>query len=80
MLPIYVTDDTFEAMHGDLRLDYLPEKTRKSYLDWKNNEYRAGLAPLFRTYLEKIGDDSTLEEHFDHNIEILYEMMLELHK
>jgi imidazolonepropionase-like amidohydrolase len=79
MLPIYVTDDTFEAMHGDPRLDYLPEETRKSYLDWENNEYRAGLAPLFRTYLENIGDDSTLEEHFDRNIEILNEMMLELH-
>ena len=79
MLPIYVTDDTFKALHSDPRLDYLPKKTRKSYLDWENNEYRAGLAPLFRKYLEKIGDDSTLEEHFDHNIEILNEMMLELH-
>jgi hypothetical protein len=79
MLPIYVTDDTFEAMHRDPRLDYLPEETRKSYLDWENNEYRGGLAPLFRTYLENIGDDSTLEEHFGRNIEILSEMMLELH-
>jgi imidazolonepropionase-like amidohydrolase len=42
--------------------------------------YRAGLAPLFRTYLEKIGDDSTLEEHFDRNIEILSKRMLELHE
>jgi imidazolonepropionase-like amidohydrolase len=79
MLPIYVTDDTFEAMHADPRLDYLPKETRKSYLDWQNNEYRAGLAPLFRTYLEKVDDDSTLEEHFGRNIEILSEMMLELH-
>jgi imidazolonepropionase-like amidohydrolase len=79
MLPIYVTDETFEALQSDPRLDYLPEKTRKSYLDWENNEYRAGLAPLFRTYLAKIGDDSTLEEHFERNIGILSETMLELH-
>jgi hypothetical protein len=79
MLPIYVTDETFEALQSDPRLDYLPEKTRKSYLDWQNNEYRAGLAPLFRTYLAKIGDDSTLEEHFERNIGILSETMLELH-
>lgn len=79
MLPIYVTDKTFEVLQSDPRLDYLPARTRTSTLDWKLNEYRAGLAPLFRTYLEKIGDDSTLEAHFGRNIDILSTLLIELH-
>ena len=61
-------DPLFEMLDWDMELD------------WEDNEYRAGLAPLFRTYLGKIGDDSTLEKHFERNIDVLSKMMLELHE
>ena len=79
MLPTYISDERFKALHDDPRLAYLPQRTRDSYLDPDSNEYRAGLAPLFRAFLKRVGDDTPLAAHFDHNIDLLSQMMVELH-
>lgn len=79
MLPAYISDERFEALHLDPRLIYLPQRTRDSYLDPDNNEYRAGLAPLLRAFFERVGDDTPLDAHLDHNIDLLGRLMAELH-
>lgn len=79
MIAVYVSDERFKALHDDPRLVYLPAKTRESYLDWEKNEYRKDLAPLIRSFLDKVDPDTTLTEHFDRNVELLGKLMVELH-
>lgn len=79
MLPVYLDDQGFQALHADPRLAYLPEKTRKGYLDPEKNTYRAGLAPVFKDFLDKVGANMTPTRHFAQNIELLNTLMAELH-
>jgi imidazolonepropionase-like amidohydrolase len=80
MIPVYLSDDEFKALHDDDRLAYLPEKIRKTSLNWKENDYRANLAPVFRKLLNEVGADATPAEHFEKNIILLGRLMVELHE
>lgn len=79
MIPIYVSDESFAALANDPRLMYLPEGTRRESLDKEKNEYRAGLVPVFSTFLRSVGDTSSVKDHFDRNMTILLELTKELH-
>jgi len=79
MIPIYVSDESFATLANDPRLSYLPESMRRESLDKDKNEYRAGLVPLFSTFLRYVGDPSSLKDHFDHNIKISLSLIKELH-
>ena len=79
MIPIYVSDESFAALAKDPRLMYLPESTRRESLDREKNEYRAGLVPVFSTFLRSVGDTSSVKEHFDRNMTLLLELTKELH-
>lgn len=79
MIPIYVSDESFAALANDPRLAYLPESMRSESLDKEKNEYRAGLVPVFSTFLRSVGDPSSLKDHFDRNIRILLTLIRELH-
>jgi hypothetical protein len=79
IIPVYISDDSFAALASDLRLKYLPEGIRRESLDNNKNEYRVGLVPVFSTFLKSIGDNSSLKDHFDHNIATLLTLTKELH-
>jgi hypothetical protein len=79
MIPIYVSDDSFAALAADPRLVYLPDSTRRESLDKEKNEYRAGLVPVFSTFLKSVGDHSSVQDHFDHNMKTLLTLIKELH-
>ncbi len=79
MIPIYVSDESFAALAHDPRLAYLPEAMRRESLDWEKNEYRAGLVPVFSTFLRSVDDSSSLKEHFDRNMELLLKLTREMH-
>lgn len=80
MLPVYLDDQRFEALHDDPRLAYLPEWTRKDYLDPEKNPYRTGLAPAFKDFLDRVGANTTPAQHFSQNIELLSTLMVELNE
>src|SRR5882672_9733011 len=79
MIPIYVSDDSFAALADDPRLAYLPESMRRESLDKEKNEYRAGLVPVFSTFLRSVGDHSSVKDHFDHSLKLLLTLTKELH-
>ena len=79
MIQIYVSDESFAALAHDPRLAYLPDSMRRESLDWERNEYRAGLVPVFSTFLRSVGDPSSLKEHFDRNMQLLLTLTRELH-
>jgi hypothetical protein len=79
MIPIYVSDDSFAALAHDPRLKYLPESVQRESLDKDKNEYRAGLVPVFSSFLRHVGDQSSLKDHFDKNIKLLLNLIKELH-
>lgn len=79
MIPIYVSDESFAALAHDPRLVYSPQSMRSETLDKEKNEYRAGLVPVFSKFLRSIGDSSSVEEHFDRNMELLLTLTRELH-
>jgi hypothetical protein len=79
MIPMYVSDDSFAALANDPRLAYLPQSVRRESLDKEKNEYRAGLVPVFSTFLRSVGDPSSVKEHFDRNIKMLLALTKELH-
>ncbi|CAM3253669.1 amidohydrolase family protein [Asticcacaulis taihuensis] len=79
MIPIYVSDDRFHALASDSRLQYLPDGIRRESLDNDKNEYRAGLVPVFSKFLLSIGDHTTVEHHFDQNMDMLLTLTRELH-
>ena len=79
MIPVYVADDSFAALADDPRLAYLPQSMRRESLDPEKNEYRAGLVPVFSTFLQSVGDRSTVKEHFDRNLKVLLNLIKELH-
>jgi hypothetical protein len=80
MIPIYVSDESFADLANDPRLVYLPESIRRESLDKEKNEYRAGLVPVFSTFLRAMGDRSSVKDHFDHNMKILLALTKELHE
>jgi hypothetical protein len=79
IIPVYISNDSFAALASDPRLKYLPEGMRRESLDNNKNEYRVGLVPVFSTFLKSIGDNSSLKNHFDHNIATLLTLTKELH-
>jgi hypothetical protein len=79
MIPIYVSDEAFAALANDPRLIYLPQSMRSESLDKEKNEYRAGLVPVFSRFLHSVGDQSSVKEHFDRNMELLLTLTRELH-
>jgi hypothetical protein len=79
MIPIYVSDESFATLANDPRLIYLPQSTRRESLDREKNEYRAGLVPVFSTFLRSVGDQSSVKDHFDHNMTLLLMLTRELH-
>jgi len=79
VIPLYVSDDSFAALANDPRLKYLPESMRRETLDKDRNEYRAGLVPVFSTFLRSKGDTTSLKAHFDHNTATLLTLTRELH-
>jgi hypothetical protein len=80
MIPIYVSDESFAALAHDPRLAYLPDSTRRESLDWEKNEYRAGLVPVFSTFLRSVGDPSSLKDHFNRNMQLLLKLTREMHE
>ena len=80
MLPVYIDDARFEALKEDPNLVYLPPKTQATALDDKENEYRAGLGPLFVKFLDRIQADETVPQHFDRAVALLKRLTLELHE
>jgi imidazolonepropionase-like amidohydrolase len=79
MIPVYVSDESFAALADDPRLKYLPDGMRRESLDKEKNEYRAGLVPVFSTFLRSVGDRSSVKDHFDHNVKTLLTLIRELH-
>ncbi|ESQ91253.1 hypothetical protein ABAC460_06725 [Asticcacaulis sp. AC460] len=79
MIPVYVSDESFAALADDPRLKYLPEGMRRESLDKQKNEYRAGLVPVFSTFLLSVNDHSSVKDHFDRNVTILLTLIKELH-
>lgn len=79
IIPTYISDESFAALANDPRLKYLPESMRRESLDKDKNEYRVGLVPVFSTFLQSVGDHSSLKAHFDHNISSLLTLTKELH-
>ena len=79
IIPVYISDDSFASLANDPRLKYLPESMRRESLDKDRNEYRVGLAPVFSTFLESVGDRSSLKDHFGQNMTTLLTLTKELH-
>ncbi|MGN6210471.1 amidohydrolase family protein [Asticcacaulis sp.] len=79
MIPIYVSDESFNALAHDPRLQYLPDSMRRESLDPNKNEYRAGLVPVFSKFLLSVGDRTSVAHHFDENVGLLLTLTKELH-
>lgn len=78
-LPRYISDERFASYGRDPLIAHLPPRIQQDYLDPEANEYRAGLAKLFRNFLDRVGDDTPVADHLDHNIALMKTLLVELH-
>ena len=67
MISVWVSDEEFQELKGDELLLYLPKATREEYLNSNTNPYRQEGFPLS-------------SEHIKSNVEILKDLLLELHE